>query len=294
MNKSWTCYHCDETFTDRALAAEHFGISRAQDPGCIIDIAGYRRMEKRDIANRNEDTELHRALAAKQCEMNRAVIRSEEDGYTRGMRDANRIQNEVTMTTETKYVDVVFDGPPSHESGRFIELENDQGCSIRYGEWVHRADGYWVLRLPVHDGMYDVQAFQQKFSIPMPYTPQLLARAAERFRQDFLLEEVGEFVEACGASDLPKAADALVDLVYVAYGTALMMGLGRIWPQLWAEVQRANMSKVRAAVDGSDSKRRSSLDVIKPPGWVGPDLKSIIDKVTAKQWDDLDSYGPSA
>ena len=43
-------------------------------------------------------------------------------------------------------VDVVFDGPPSHESGRFVEVENSEGMSINFGDWVHRPDGYWVLR----------------------------------------------------------------------------------------------------------------------------------------------------
>jgi hypothetical protein len=47
----------------------------------------------------------------------------------------------------TEYVDVVFDGPPAPEAGRFVEVENDQGVSIKFGEWVHRPDGYWALRI---------------------------------------------------------------------------------------------------------------------------------------------------
>lgn len=43
-------------------------------------------------------------------------------------------------------IDIVFDGPPSHESGRFVEVENAQGKSIKFGEWVQRPDGYWALR----------------------------------------------------------------------------------------------------------------------------------------------------
>lgn len=46
-----------------------------------------------------------------------------------------------------KYVDIVFDGPPSHDTGRFVEVEDDSGRSIKFGEWVERSDGYWVLRL---------------------------------------------------------------------------------------------------------------------------------------------------
>ena len=45
-------------------------------------------------------------------------------------------------------VDIVFDGPPGPEAGRFVEVERD-GKSISAGEWVKREDGYWVLRLGV-------------------------------------------------------------------------------------------------------------------------------------------------
>jgi hypothetical protein len=47
------------------------------------------------------------------------------------------------------YLDVVFDGPPSHESGRFVEVENLEGFSVGVGEWIDRGNGYWALRLPV-------------------------------------------------------------------------------------------------------------------------------------------------
>jgi len=52
------------------------------------------------------------------------------------------------MSTPDALIDIVFDGPPSHESGRFVEVEDADGKSIRYGEWLQRADGYWVLRIP--------------------------------------------------------------------------------------------------------------------------------------------------
>jgi hypothetical protein len=47
------------------------------------------------------------------------------------------------------HIDVVFDGPPSPELPRFVEVEDEHGRSIRFGEWVQRQDGYWVLRFPV-------------------------------------------------------------------------------------------------------------------------------------------------
>lgn len=42
---------------------------------------------------------------------------------------------------------IVFDGPPSHQSGRFVEVEDDQGRSISVGTWVERPDGLWELRI---------------------------------------------------------------------------------------------------------------------------------------------------
>jgi hypothetical protein len=45
------------------------------------------------------------------------------------------------------FVDIVFDGPPGPQPGRFVEVENAQGRSINLGEWVHRPDGYWALRI---------------------------------------------------------------------------------------------------------------------------------------------------
>lgn len=45
------------------------------------------------------------------------------------------------------FIDIVFDGPPSHESGRFVEVENAKGESINAGEWIDRGNGLWALRL---------------------------------------------------------------------------------------------------------------------------------------------------
>ena len=119
----------------------------------------------------------------------------------------------------------------------------------------------------------DVCAFHEKFGLTYNGKPRSLDSNTTNFRRIFLQEELTEFGLAAENNDLPGMADALVDLVYVAMGTAYMMGLP--WQQLWNEVQRANMSKVRAD-DETQSKRGSSLDVIKPAGWVGPDIKGVL------------------
>ena len=45
------------------------------------------------------------------------------------------------------HIDIVFDGPPAAESGRFVEVENPAGASVKVGEWIDRGDGLWALRI---------------------------------------------------------------------------------------------------------------------------------------------------
>ena len=120
----------------------------------------------------------------------------------------------------------------------------------------------------------DVCAFHEKFGLTHNEGPHLLDRDTLAYRIKFLEEELFEFRVSSVSDDLEGMADALIDLVYVAMGTAYMMGLP--WQDLWQEVQRANMSKVRAS-SKEESKRGSSLDVVKPVGWKGPDIKGVLE-----------------
>jgi predicted HAD superfamily Cof-like phosphohydrolase len=114
----------------------------------------------------------------------------------------------------------------------------------------------------------DVKQFHRKYGVPVSETPSLLSPEKLEFRTKFLREELNEFINGASEGNLEKMGDALIDLVYVALGTAHMMGLP--WQLMWNEVQLANMRKVRAT-DPSQSKRGSALDVVKPGGWKGPD-----------------------
>lgn len=134
----------------------------------------------------------------------------------------------------------------------------------------------------------DVKAFNLKFGVPTdeeqaPYIP---APDITAYRAGFMQEELDEYNKAVAEYDLPGAIDALIDLVYVAKGTALLHGISPdCWNELWADVQRANMAKERATgANDPRSKRRHSLDVVKPEGWVGPDGLAIL----AKHGADLD------
>lgn len=129
----------------------------------------------------------------------------------------------------------------------------------------------------------DVRDFHMKFDvptdacIPIPYIPE---PNVTDYRAKFLQEELDEYIKACSEGDLNGALDALIDLVYVAKGTALMHGVSpALWKELWEDVQRANMTKERAtSAEDSRSKRGHSLDVVKPEGWVGPDGTAILRK----------------
>jgi hypothetical protein len=105
---SWRCFFCDEVFTTVGAAADHFGHNQFSTPGCLIDyqvaveeggkpqrgrglLMALRKAEAELESYRQEDTELHRALHAKDCECNRAVMRAEEQGYARGLRDGVNI-----------------------------------------------------------------------------------------------------------------------------------------------------------------------------------------------------------
>lgn len=210
----------------------------------------------------------------------------------------------------------------------------------------------------------DVKAFQEKFGVPMPTSPSMLNDEAYNFRLGFLKEEKNEFIDCHHKRDIEGCFDALLDEVYVACGTALMMGVSvemwsdifyeslmdpnamnkirsknpypsklcflpddeyntavtlfdthlsefvhysyygdavgsagamsdlvilcydtalrmglryPVWRELWNDVQRANMTKVRATSAGQ-SKRGTSLDVVKPAGWIGPNGAAILDR----------------
>ena len=115
--------------------------------------------------------------------------------------------------------------------------------------------------------MQDLRAFNRRYHLlDFDDIPDKLSLRlhAERFR--YLLEEATEFRDAVNLADM---ADALVDIVYIAKGTARMMGLP--WEELWDDAQRANMAKEPAAT------ARSPRDVVKPVGWAPPNGSLILD-----------------
>ena len=93
----WTCFHCGETFTTIGAARDHFGADQIADPACRIKIGeerglvmALRRAEAELGRYRCEDSDADRAMAALRSDHVQALIREEEAGYARGVRDARR------------------------------------------------------------------------------------------------------------------------------------------------------------------------------------------------------------
>lgn len=111
----------------------------------------------------------------------------------------------------------------------------------------------------------DVQRFSDEvLGLKVPDTPTLLTYSRQQFAVEFLREEVNEFQQAWDNGSIDDAADAMVDLVYVALGRLIEMGVPP--GPVFDTVHRANMAKHRGK-----TKRGTDTDAAKPEGWKAPD-----------------------
>lgn len=92
-------------------------------------------------------------------------------------------------------------------------------------------------------------------------------------RMQLSLEELAEQWRALLDANLVKLFDALLDRQYVLDGDFHVFGLAALKAAGLREVHRSNMSKL-----GPDGKPiiATSGRVVKPEGWTGPDLASIL------------------
>ncbi len=123
-----------------------------------------------------------------------------------------------------------------------------------------------------------VKEFAEKFNLPMEEKPSILEKAEFDFRHGRLNEELHEFYDSQLLNDLAGCFDALLDLAYVTYGTALRMGITpEQWERGFEAVHKANMAKIKVT-DIDCSRFKNINDIVKPLGWQGPEpeLKKII------------------
>lgn len=116
-----------------------------------------------------------------------------------------------------------------------------------------------------------VREFHEAFGQPVHEGPFIPTDRVRDLRESLLSEEFNEYLRASWDGDIVGIADALADMIYVIYGTALVYGIDL--DEVLAEVHRSNMSKL-----GEDGKplRRHDGKILKGPNYSPPDLQPIL------------------
>lgn len=120
--------------------------------------------------------------------------------------------------------------------------------------------------------LLQVMEFQKAFGVNMPESPSMLNEERAALRQIILEEEVAELRDA---KDMNEVADALMDILYITYGSIHEYGLADRAVMLFDEVHRSNMSKI-----GTDSKPlyREDGKIMKPETFSPPNLNLILER----------------
>ncbi len=125
--------------------------------------------------------------------------------------------------------------------------------------------------------MPDVQTpdmFQDVLEFHKKFVPNQIAKLPMWPSYDIMLlrgklirEEIEELIKAFDNADFEGIVDGSLDLVYVLLGTLIAMGVDA--RPVWREIQRTNMAKEGGGLRG-DGK------VMKPEGWVPPDIVGVL------------------
>ncbi len=82
-------------------------------------------------------------------------------------------------------------------------------------------------------------------------------------RAELMLEELAELLEAMSSGDITMMADAIADLLYVTYGTAVAFGIPI--ESVFQEVHRSNMTKGTNANLHHEGGDKGKGDGYRPP-----------------------------
>jgi len=93
-------------------------------------------------------------------------------------------------------------------------------------------------------------------------------------KHKILMEELDEYLIANNHEDDVEVADAIVDILYIAFGLVTKHGLQDKIEALFDEVHASNMSKLD--IDGSVIKREDGK-ILKGPNYFKPNLKKILE-----------------
>ena len=116
-----------------------------------------------------------------------------------------------------------------------------------------------------------VGTFMKTFGQEVKNKPSFSTDKINKLRIDLIKEELDELQEAMKNNDLLEVADALTDILYVAYGAGHAFGIDL--DKCFDEVQNSNMSKL-----GENGKPiyNESGKVMKGPNYFKPDLSKFV------------------
>ncbi len=117
-----------------------------------------------------------------------------------------------------------------------------------------------------------VKEFHDRFGVVIRSSPGLVDDATKELRIKLIREELGEFEKAANDRNLVKIADALADLLYVIYGTAVSYGIDL--EPIFREVHDSNMSKGDPNV-----LRAPTGKILKAKNYRPPDLQPILERM---------------
>jgi predicted HAD superfamily Cof-like phosphohydrolase len=94
--------------------------------------------------------------------------------------------------------------------------------------------------------------------------------------KNLISEEFGEFFKAHNMNNEVEKLDACMDMIWVILGFCVMKGYDV--NGAWGEVARSNLSKI----DNTTGKviKREDGKVMKPQGWIPPQLEQYLAKPT--------------
>ncbi len=116
-----------------------------------------------------------------------------------------------------------------------------------------------------------VREFHRAFGLDVRDTPAEIPPDLAAHRGELLAEEAREAAEVSVTGPLDRLAHELADVVYVAYGTALVHGIDL--DAVIAEIHRSNMTKL--GPDGQVS-RRADGKVLKGDHYEAPDVGAVL------------------
>ncbi|MEH0529371.1 Predicted phosphohydrolase, Cof family, HAD superfamily [Streptomyces sp. 1222.2] len=116
-----------------------------------------------------------------------------------------------------------------------------------------------------------VREFHRAFGLDARTAPTEVSPELAAHRGELLAEEAAEVAEVAVDGPLDRLAHELADVVYVAYGTALVHGIDL--DSVIAEIHRSNMTKL-----GPDGRvaRRDDGKVLKGGHYRAPDVSAVL------------------